>query len=139
MATGVQFGVQVIGDKQLRRKLKALSPRENRRVLREALLRVAFETQTNAARKQILPGGKGPPHPTRLTSRTGSLRRSIAVSRRGLPREIEVGTHLIYGAVHELGTNRYPKRPFLRPAADEIGPKFPEYAIQAMQKAVRKA
>ena len=65
------------------RTLRALdfTQREGQRAVGRALDRMAFRVQEDATRNQIIRGGKGPPHPTRLTSRTGSLRRSIRVNR----------------------------------------------------------
>lgn len=96
---------------------------EGRRAVGRALDRMAFRVQQDAALNQIIRGGSGPPHPTRLTSRTGTLRRSIRVNRRG-PYERSVGTDLLYGLVHELGGRIHPPRPYLAPALQKVFPRF---------------
>jgi phage gpG-like protein len=85
------------------------APRVNT-VMRAFLLSAAYAVQTDAARNQIIGGGgksHAPPHPTRLTSRSGELRRSISANRgkdtSGLPRYIDVGSDLGYARLHEYG------------------------------------
>lgn len=103
----MQVRVVVVGSEELRAKLRNLDPSVNRTIIRNSLIRSAFEVQT-AATKEIAGGGRGknkalPPLPSRLTSRTGTLRRSIRVNRSPLPFAIEIGTDLVYGAIHEIG------------------------------------
>lgn len=67
-----------------------------------ALDEMALKVQENATRSQIIRGGSERPHPSRLTSRTGTGRRSVRVNRAaGLVRDI--GTDLVYMGLHELG------------------------------------
>jgi hypothetical protein len=136
----VAMRVTVIGGPELRRQLIQLNPKENPRIPVNALERVAGEIQRNAKDKQIAAGGRGkkraiPPLPDRLTSRTGTLRRSIGVNRRPLPRAIEIGTPLVYGAVHEFGWGRYPVRAFLQPALDAISPRIGGIVAEEWRKA----
>ena len=128
----------------VRRVFVSLNPGESPEWVRRALVKGGLRIQANAAGQQIIRGGKGPPHPHRLTSRSGTGRRSIRVDRGGLPRFfVDVGTDLRYMAAHETGgtfTRRahsrrsklgnlhqvrahsmtYPPRPFLRPALEEV-------------------
>ena len=99
-----------------------------------ALDRMAFLVQEDAAANQIIRGGKGPPHPTRLTSRTGTLRRSIRVNRSGLERAI--GTDLVYGIVHELGGRYHPRRAYLAPALEAVAPRFEEILAGEIQRLI---
>lgn len=123
-----------------------------------------------AATEKIIRGGRvgtgkgirsAPPDPHRLTSRSGRLRASLAgrgyrqgIDASGLPHFIEVGSDVIYAAVHEFGgtvsqnvgdstrssafgrptkpyrvrgfhrTLRYPARPFLGPALRDASLQF---------------
>ena len=87
------------------------------------------------SKEKILRGGKGPPVKGILTSRTGTLRRSIRVNRSPLPWAVEVGTDLVYGAVHELST-RFP-RPYLAPALDDMADKFDDIFAREIAKEIR--
>ena len=60
----------------------------------------------------------------RLTSRTGTLRRSIGVNRRGLPFYIDVGSDVEYARIHELGGGNIRARPYLSPALEAIAPQM---------------
>lgn len=106
-----------IGGAALAKRLKDLKP--GRKVTDAGLNESMLTMLRNAAGSQIKRGGKGKPVKGRLTSRTGTLRRSLARSQgiddSGLSRGyIEGGTALIYGAVHEHSTSH--PRPFLKPA-----------------------
>ena len=135
----VKFKVSVVGSKQLRRKLERMDPGRNKAILRNSLIESALLVQRDAAKNQILTGGGGKrsgmtrPHPRHLTSRTGTLRRSIKVDRGPLPFAIDVGTDLVYGAYHELRAKR--RRPFLQPALDRVAPKFGDIFIKNWKRA----
>ncbi len=123
----VKLRASIVGTKALQRRLKQLDPGENRRILTLGLTKAALMIQVDAATKQIVHGRtKAPPLPSRLTNRSGGrgLVGSIAVNRRPLPNAIEIGTSLVYGAVHEEGRGSYPVRAFLAPALKKIGPKL---------------
>ena len=140
MAT--QLRVSVVGTKELKRRLEKMNPGVNKRILRNSLIESALLVQRDAAKNQILAGGGGkksgmtPAHPRHLTSRTGTLRRSIKVDRGPLPFAIEVGTDLTYGAAHEFGSAKrnLPKRPFMQPALDRIAPKFGDIVVKHWKK-----
>ena len=87
----------------------------------------------------ILRGGQGPPHPSKLTSRTGTLRRSLGpafgLDKSGLPRFIEGGSSLVYAPVHELGLGRFPRRPFLAPAVDAVTPQLEQIMVKHWERA----
>jgi phage gpG-like protein len=161
--------VEVTGIKQISGMLKDLSPDESQEIVVKSLQDCAKLVQINAVNKQIMGGGAKAvsrgrgvqikPHPTRLTSRTGTLRRSISINQQRVPAWIDIGTDLKYGAVHELGfkgnvfiSGHYreitqafgrrikptevavrshvrsvniPKRPFLKPALEEVEDRFP--------------
>ena len=131
-----QLKVSVVGRKELLRKLEKMDPGRNKRILRNSLLESALLVQRDAAKNQILAGGGGkrsgmtPVHPKHLTSRTGTLRRSIKVDRGPLPFAIEVGTDLTYGATHEAGGKHVKPRPFLKPALDRVAPRFGDIVVK---------
>ena len=106
---------KLIGLPELERELRKMNPAQQRSITTPALLESMQTTLRDAARNRILPGGSGPPRPDILTSRTGTLRRSLtgnfAVDLNERLQWVEGGTHLIYGAVHENS-----RRAFLKPA-----------------------
>ncbi len=116
---------QLVGSKELKRRLRKMNPAENHRITTPALLESMLFTLRNAAREQILTGGgpDAPVDPRRLTKRSGDLQRSLGpnfgVNLNESLQFVEGGTHLIYGAVHENS-----KRAFLKPALKESSPKF---------------
>jgi phage gpG-like protein len=142
MADGLS--VKLVGSKELQRRLKKMNPAQNARITTPALLESMQLTLRDARLNRIIRGGSGSPHATKLTSRGGRLRGSLAgnqaidLNRR--LRWVEGGTDVIYGAVHEKGgtisipghirthkktgfrigvrphTAKYPARPFLAPA-----------------------
>lgn len=158
-------GAQLVGGEKLRRDILAMDPSDRRKVLDPALIESALLVARNAATQQIKRGGKGAPIKGKLTSRTGTLRRSLgpnfAVDRSGLSRAfIEVGTNLKYGAVHETGgtfsvgghvrtskkgqrfgvrphTVTFPPRPFLEPALDDTFQKFPAIFVKHWARAAK--
>jgi hypothetical protein len=96
--------------------------------MRKSLIDSAKAVQIDATKVQILAGGGGKrsgmsdADPKRLTSRTGTLRRSIGIDKSELPFAITVGTGLRYGAYHELEAKKL--RPFMGPALEKVGPQF---------------
>ena len=120
----VSMSISVRGVDELSQKLDRMSPKKNSAWVARALVKAALETQKIAAKEKIKRGGKGPPVPHILTSRTGTLRRSIRVNRASLPTAIEVGSDLIYAVVHELGGRFHPPRPFLDPALKDASRDF---------------
>lgn len=136
----VKVVADISGMKPLLAKLKKLSPKENRQILVRSLTDCAELVVENAKREQIIRGGRvagtgprggkvmsdKPPHPSRLTSRTGRLRDSISINLQPLPGAIEVGASVVYARVHELGIPPYPKRAFLEPAVKATERRFPE-------------
>ena len=154
-------GVRVIvrGVPELHAQLAKLRSPGNARILSRALLKSAYEIQRVAAREKIIRGGvvgrgknrtETPPHPFRVTSRSGALRRSIAVDRGPLPFAVEVGSNLRYAPVHEFGgtyrmtrrtkggttsyTATYPARPFLQPALDDVAKTFSDLFAAEIKK-----
>lgn len=140
--------VAIAIDPGLTRALASLRKPALHATFRDALMHAAYEVQRIAAQEKIRRGGvvgKGKtrtllaPLPDRLTSRTGSLRRSIGVDRSELPFAISIGTELVYGRVHETGGRfgraTYPPRPFLAPALDDVVPKFEIFFARALQRA----
>lgn len=95
--------VSVTGIEAVRKVLALVSPAQSPAIMRDALTRSALRVQAVAAKESMIRGGKQPPHPTRLTSRTGTGRRSIAVDRSELPFRVSIGSALKYMALHETG------------------------------------
>ncbi len=118
---------KLIGGKELQRRLKKMNPEQNRRIVTPFLQESGLLIARIAARDKILPGGKGPPRPDILTSRTGTLRRSLSSNRAvDLNKRllfVDVGTHLVYGAVHENS-----RRAFLKPALRDGSKSFERIA-----------
>ena len=139
----VQLRLELRNDEALRRLLENIDPGESPAWVMRALVAAGLRVQRNAATKQIRRGGKGKPLPRKITSRTGTGRRSIRVDRGGLNRLfVDVGSDLAYMAVHETGgtflrrahtrltpsgglarvrahSATFPQRPWLAPALDE--------------------
>ena len=119
--------VKVEGLRKLDRALRRTNPKTAPHIIRRSVSQACYAVQRRATQVEIIRGGKQPPHPSRVTSRTGTLRRSIAVDLSDLRSGIgHVGTALGYGAIHELGLGRYPVRAYLKPAAEYIAPQFHE-------------
>jgi phage gpG-like protein len=116
------LSIRVAGIESFEATLRRVAPptKPLARFLRKAGLLV----QRIATTEMILRGGKGPPHPTMLTSRTGALRRSIGVDETEIPFRVTVGSNLVYAAVHELGVDPFPPRPYLAPALEKAAEKF---------------
>lgn len=127
-----RLAVKVTGTRELNARLAQMNPGVNARITRKALRQMLLLSLRTSATKHIYPGGKAAPKQGILTSRTGTLRRSLGASEnidetglRNLKRpSIGGGTHLVYGKIHELGLGRYPKRPFLAPGLTESSRKF---------------
>jgi phage gpG-like protein len=107
MPNGLELTAKVSGTKELRRQLERMNPGVNKRIVNAALKESMLKTLSNSASKAIKRGGSDKPKASILTSRTGTLRRSLgssfALDRSRLPFYIEGGTNLVYGAVHESG------------------------------------
>jgi phage gpG-like protein len=155
--------VAVVIDKaqmaRVRRVLGSMRAPKVAKVTSSFLLQAAELVLTDAAQNQIIRGGRfraapGPrggkgklrntkPHPSKLTSRSGELRRSLSVNRgrdrSGLPRYVDVGSDLVYARVHELGLGSYPKRAFLAPAVAAVSPRFEGLLLGELEKAVTEA
>ena len=72
---------------------------------------------------------------------TGSLRRSIQIdnsSNKGLKPAVLVGTNLVYGAVHEFGSNTHPKRPFVAPGASMSTAAIAKANVAIFRQVVKK-
>jgi len=137
----VAFRVNVKGLEQTRAYFKRLGKQIPASAVPDGLVELGLWIQSNAAREQIIRGGpKGaPPDARQLTSRTGTLRRSIRVDRQGLPKVVSVGSDLEYARPHELGSPKQnlPARPYLTPAAAEAERRgLPE---SIMNKHIRRA
>ncbi len=134
----VALSITVKGSKELQAILSRISPKDNPAWVSRALVNGALLVQKIAAEEKILRGGSGPPVDGILTSRTGTLRRSIAVDRTNVPRSISVGTGLIYGLVHELGGKFHPPRPFLTPALEDSAERITDIFEKELDRELRK-
>lgn len=150
------YRISLDGVEEVQRLLRRLQPPQSDRAASAALVRSALLVQKQAARVEILPGGRQAPHPTRLTSRTGTGRRSIRVNRTRLPRAIEVGSDLRYMSAHEGGFRgvvqvpsyrrlnhtvrahsrrmNLPARPFLGPALEKTASQFSGIFVEEIAK-----
>lgn len=140
MAVSTTF--KVTGLKEFDKRLRKVDPERNPKIPRRALDKAALLTQKIAAKEMIVTGRPrgSAPLPNKLTNRHGGegLVGSIAVNRSPLPKAIEIGTELVYGAVHEKGLRGFPKRPFLKPALDKASRKFGGYFEREIARANRK-
>lgn len=147
-STGGATRLVVTVSPELERFLTLGGDAELAKPIGRALVACGYAVLRDAASNQIIRGGRfrgapGPrggrgrledaaPHPTRVTSRSGELRRSLSVGRgvdrSGLPRKLSVGSDLVYSAVHELGLRvrgrKYPRRAFLAPALEATSRDF---------------
>lgn len=111
--------VVIEGEDKVQRLIDRSNIRTHPQAVGELLDRLGVMTQSEAQQNGLIRGGvPGVVHPTKLTSRTGTGRRSIRVDRKELPRAVEVGSDLIYMRVHELTARHL--RPWLRPSADKV-------------------
>lgn len=147
--------------KKLQAQIRRLNPAKRTRVLRESLTQSAFVVQANA-QNQIKRGGSAAPLPNRLTSRTGTGRRSITVERAALPFAIDIGTNLRYMALHETGgtvtipshrrtsstgtthrvrshTARFPQRAFLVPGYNKSVPAIERIWFRNLKRMIETA
>lgn len=168
----VTIRATVAGGERFQQALRNASPKTNPRFISQLLRAVALRTQAVAAGDKIRRGGSGPALPDRLTSRTGTGRRSISTNLSPLPRAAEVGSDLSYMAVHEIGgrinvpgttvqshtrtvafgrkvapftvpshrrrahSARYPARPWLQPAVDDVVAEAPEIGARIWEAAI---
>ena len=139
----VAMRVVVTGVPELQAALRQMNPSLNTKIMKRGMIASALEIQKDAAKYQIAAGGRGsgkalPPLRHSLTSRTGTLRRSIRVDRGPLPFAIEVGTDLIYGAVHEFGNATHRIRAFMAPALEKISKRFVDIFTREWAKEVER-
>ena len=139
---GIQVKISFPQNTPLERAFKKLRFPGINAPLRRFLLRAGYAVQKEIAENQFLRGGrrrvKGPrggrrmistpTHPSRLTSRSGDLRRSYTTNRgldqSGLPFSLSVGSDLSYASPHEYGENGLPQRRVLLPGFEVVSPKF---------------
>jgi phage gpG-like protein len=169
-----------VNQAQLRKLTNRIDPsRGGKAWVVPALTEAAELTQSIITTKKIRRGGRfrgpagprggrgaiqsAPAHPTMLTSRSGRLRGSIAVNRGPLPRAIEVGTDVVYAAIHEKGgsihisdrmrrvlhakgihprasTTRItmPARPYFEPGLDEASLSFEKIFVRRFERTVKR-
>lgn len=142
MASTIKITVE--GEARVRRVLRGIDPEENSGFVRRALVKGGLLIQRDAAKNQIKRGGSGPPLRNRLTSRSGTGRRSIRTDRGGLPRFfVDIGSDLKYMQLHETGGTvqrrahsrrsrsggthnvrahaaNFPARPYMAPALEAV-------------------
>lgn len=152
--------MRIEGTKEYIKKLKGiaddLSGKAGKDPLREAVGQAAGMIEAEA--KKNLTGG----HP--LHVRTGRLRSSVhfKTARRGSKVTAQVGTDVVYGAVHEFGAKivpshakflkfqvkpgewrtaksvTIPARPWLSPAVKAAAPRVKRHIHEAVRKILRK-
>ncbi len=152
----------VTGERRLLAVLNGINPKQNPEFVRRALTKGGLLVQREAALKHIKRGGKGAPLRDRLTSRTGTGRRSIRVDRGGLPRLfVDIGSDLKYMQLHETGgtvTRRshsrrsrkgkihtvkahsatFPARPYLKPALEAVDDKLEGLFFREWDRELKK-
>lgn len=98
----IGISVKVIGVDKLLAHYQRVNPKANPEIFGRTLRRIVLETQELAA-NNLIRGGSQAPVSGKLTSRTGTGRRSIGVDFGSLPLSASVGSTLKYMAVHETG------------------------------------
>ena len=153
----------ITGYREIVSNLKGVNPARNTRIVTRAFNRFGLLVQRIAASEKIRRGGQGPPLKTKLTSRTGTLRRSIRVDKGGIPRFVEIGSDLLYAPVHELGLTvdvrahsrrskktkktfavkahraSFPRRPFLAPAFADAKRSLEDIFEESWQHEIERA
>ena len=123
--------------------LKVLDLRDRRSpIVEKALTIAALRVQKIAAEDKIVRGRglDAPPLPDQITFRRGGLSRSIFVDKSNVPRSISVKSDLIYAAGHELGLGRFPPRPYLAPALEDVeGDPMAEIFVDVIDDELRRA
>lgn len=99
----VQVKVTLRGSQQLDAALRRISPANAPQILSRSLRKIGLQIAKVAKDETIIRGGRQRPHPTKLTSRSGTGRRSIRTDLTRLPRAVSIGSDLVYMAVHETG------------------------------------
>ena len=153
--------IRITGD-DFTASLRKMNPKFNPgKFVTRTLVRSGQLIQVNTQTKTIRRGGKGPPLPDSLTSRTGTLRRGQHVNTVS-PTIVDVGTDIEYGPVHEQGgpvripahtrrgpsgkrhtvkahTARFPPRKFLEPAVKLSRPGMGKIMNEEWTRAARLA
>jgi HK97 gp10 family phage protein len=124
-AAGKGVSVSLVGVEEVRRRLKELEPRLQKKVLRQAMRKgmkvVQRAVQANAPR----PGAD--PYATGATRKAVKVRavKSKRRDRIGIDVRIGAGSFVgkqFYAAFREFGTSRQPARPIMGPAYASAGP-----------------
>ena len=137
----VSVRIDLKGNKAYQRMLTRINPKKNPKFVTRALLKAALLVQELAATEKIKRSGpKDVVDPIRVTSRTGTLRRSIAIDKAGTPHFITIGSNLIYAGVHELGSKdgNTRARPYLKPALDDVSKKMAAIFAKEWEREVNK-
>ncbi len=137
----VSARIELKGDKVWAAALRRMNPEKNPKFVTRALLKAAFLVQELAATEKILRSGTpGVVHPTQITSRSGTLRRSIAVDSAGTPHFVVIGSNVVYAGVHEFGSRdgKTRKRPYIKPAMVDVEKKMAAIFAREWEREVRK-
>ena len=143
----MRLETEVDGDEQVRRVLTNINPGKHPAFVKRALTKSGLLVQRNAALKQMIRGGRQAPAPTKLTSRTGTGRRSIRVDRSGLRQfYVDIGSDLRYMQLHETGglvsrrghSFRMPRRAYMAPALAAVQDSFPAVFTKEWSKELAK-
>ncbi len=126
---GIITKVKLEGGAKLRKRLNKMDPASNFAILRRSISEVAVKISSDARENQLLKG-RGRVHDSKLTNRSFTLRNSIGVDLRALPKFAEVGTDLKYAARHEFGLDGFPVRAFMEPAFEKISPQVPAIIVK---------
>lgn len=121
----------VDGDRELRRLMRTISPKQNPDLYSRAMLR-SGEVVLDQIQKHI----RGP-RPKRLGVVSGRLANSMRITRKKLPELIRLGTKLRWAGKYDFGPQEI-RRPFLMPAADKSGPRVLAVYTKTLADEIRR-
>ena len=150
--------VTVTGTREFETFLRRLGASGRTGVRSRVLAKIGRATERESKETRFVRGrGKAKALSDILSRRTGRLQDSISTDETGLPNRVEVGTSVEYGPIHELGLTvrrpigpskrdrkagrlkgfaKYPRRPFLQPAAEAV---IAEQAPKIMRDELERA
>jgi len=132
--TATRTPVEVLGFRELERSLTALGPIVAVREMRGAV-RVGVRAIRVRARENLESHG---------LARSGALARRLIARVQTRSRQLSIvgqvfpARRTFYGMFAEFGTVHQPPTPWLRPAADDVGPSIPAMMVAQLRRRLAK-